>query len=524
MKAHPLWLLVAGTWCWLVWACAGEWTSSGDYNYGWFVLPLAIYFLWKRIEQGGVIGARRSAGGRYDFVAWAIIVLSLLFIGPLEIVRQTPIYWRPVLWVIGFLAVGNTLAVAWLTGGPQRLKLFLFPSLFMLVGIPWPTFVEGSISFPLMQVVTGWSVGLIHLLGYPATAAGTTISLPNCTVGVEEACSGLRSLQTALMVGLAAGELARLAAWGRTALLGVAFVMAIAGNQVRVLMLAMAGIGGGNAAVERMHDTAGYAVLAVLLGGVGLATWGFGKAGSGERRAGNRDQDFTVSAFQCFSFFGSGGRGTLSWVVLGIAVFSFLGAHGWFWVRGSLAVGPAPPLLAPSGTRGFVVDEKVPEAILGVLQPDRYSYIRESVEGTPARAIGYHFYWEPKKGNANQLYHRPDRCMPGAGWRIDGKVTRETIRLGGRDFTFNLFPFRGPSGPALMLWGSFLNGEPVGIEFNTDVYLNTANLWQFIRTGTRTYSYEVAACIMPYKAGQRPTHAEVEAYAGRVFDARGNGG
>lgn len=196
-----------------------------------------------------------------------------------------------------------------------------------------------------------------------------------------------------------------------------------------------------------------------------------------------------------------------------------LGANGWYWWRASLAAPPSPPLLAPVGDAGFVIDEKVPASILGILQPDEYRYIRESVDGTPSRAVGYHFYWEPRRGNANQLYHRPDQCMPGAGWHIQGRITRENVRLGKRDFTFNVFPFRGPSGPALMLWGSYLNGQPVEIEFNNDVYLNTANLMQFIRTGTRDYSYEVAACIMPYQEGARPGLAEIEAYANRIFTA-----
>lgn len=532
MKLHPLWLLVAGWWAWLVWACAGEWTSSADYGHGWFVLPLAVYFLWKRAESAGPCEGAPGGAGWSGAAALAFVVLSVMFVGPLEIVRQTPIHWRPILWAIGLLAVGNTLAAAWLTGGAQRLRVFLFPSLFMLVGIPWPTFVEGSVSFPLMQAVTGWSVGLLHMLGYPATAAGTTIALSNCTVGVEEACSGLRSLQAALMVGLAAGEIARLGSWARGALLAVAFAMAVAGNQARVLLLALAGIGGGSAAVEQMHDVAGTMVLAVLLAGVGLAAWGFGKAESGKRRpeslvgmaSGEGNAEVGVSVFQHFSISVFSFRGGLSWLALGVAVFGFVGAHGWFLWRASLAPRAVPPMLAPSGGGGFVVDENVPEAILGVLRPDRASYIRESVGGAAARVIGYHFYWAPREGNANQLYHRPDACMPGAGWRIDGPVTRETIRLGGRDFTFNVFPFRGPAGPALMLWGAFLNGEPADIEFNTDVYLNTANLWQFIRTGTRTHSYEVAACILPYADGHRPTRSELEAYAARVFSALASGG
>jgi hypothetical protein len=173
-------------------------------------------------------------------------------------------------------------------------------------------------------------------------------------------------------------------------------------------------------------------------------------------------------------------------------------------------------MLSPAAGRDFQTDENVPAEILGVLRPDEYRYIREVHDGVAGKVAGYHFYWRPRKGNANQLYHRPDRCMPGAGWRIDGQVTTQDVKVGGRELRFNVFPFRGPVGPALMLWGSFLNGEPVEIEFNSDVYLNTANLAQFIRTGTRTYSYEVAALIMPY-AGQRPSAAEVEAFANRIF-------
>lgn len=515
VRIHPLWMLCCGYWLWLVWACAGEWTSSQDYNYGWFVPPLALYFLWKRLS--GAPAAVRPADSAVlaRGLAWFVIVVAIAVVFPLEIIRQTPIHWRPNLWAIGLLAASSTLAVAWLTGGSARLKIFLVPSLFMLVGIPWPTFVENAVSFPLMQVVARWSVGFVHLLGYPATAAGTTINLSNCAVGVEEACSGLRSLQTALMVGIAAGELVRLGFVGRIGLLAVAFVMAVFANQVRVFILVMAGIHGGSAGVQEWHDAAGYAVLAILLGSVGLA------AAIAKRLAPRvspaREARVVDSAAEA-----TGARRShfAAWVALGLACIAMLGAHGWYWWRASLASPPSPPMLEPSKQGGFLVDRDVPPAILGVLQPDEYAYIRESAAGIPTRAVGYHFYWNPREGNANQLYHRPDHCMPGAGWRIEGAVTRETVRIGGRDFVFNVFPFRGPSGPALMLWGSFLNGEPVEIKFTDDVYLNTANLVQFIRTGTRIYSYEVAACIMPYPAGQRPTDAEVEAYANRIFSAR----
>lgn len=512
-RCQPLWLLAAGYWVWLIWVCAGEWTASEDYAFGWLVAPLAGYFLWKRMEVAPKAFHAEDISRRGRGLAWVVVCLSLLAVMPLEVVRQTPIHWRPNLWAIGFLAFANTLSVAFLCGGAPKIRIFVFPALFMLVGIPWPTFVENAVSFPLMQSVTRWSVGLIHLLGYPANAAGTTITLPNCTVGVEEACSGLRSLQTALMVGLAAGELKRLVPMARILLLMVAFVMALAGNQLRVLILVLAGIGGGAAAVEGAHDIAGYAVLGVLLAGVGSGAWIMARVGLFSRTDAGavRDRgdlcanDVPPSATMA------------GWAVFAAACLAMFAAHGWYWWRASLAAKPVPAMLRPLGDAGFMVDARVPQAILDVLRPDEHSYIRESVDGAPTRVVGYHFYWKPRQGNANQLYHRPDRCMPGAGWRIDGKVTRETLRLGGREFTFNVFPFQGPAGPALMLWGAYLNGEPVEIEFNTDVYLGTANLWQFVRTGTRVHSYEVAALIMPHPPGRRPSHAEIEAYANRIF-------
>ncbi|MFM7375304.1 MAG: exosortase/archaeosortase family protein, partial [Chthoniobacterales bacterium] len=378
---QPLWVLVAGYWLWMVWACSGEWSNNQDYTYGWFVPPLALYFWWKRHErlQAAVTSDEwRVTSSEYggNWLAWAVMVASLLLVFPIELVRQTPIHWRPVLWSIGLIAFVNTLAVAWLTGGRTSLRTVFFPSAFMLLGIPWPTFVENAISFPLMQVVTQWSVGLIHLLGYPATAAGTTIALPNCTVGVEEACSGLRSLQTALMVGAAAGELARLRTGARLVLLLVAFVMALAGNQVRVLMLVLAGISGGNAAVSQIHDAAGYVVLAILLGGVGVAAWAMGKVGGGKdekgrrkneerkteggknyrfhmgdlRDEGRRDDKFQLGTLSDDKFRIGDLRkwGNRCWVVLGVACAAMVVAHGWFWWRGSMAPAPKAAMLAPA--------------------------------------------------------------------------------------------------------------------------------------------------------------------------------
>ena len=519
---HPLWLLAAGYWLWLLWACMGDWTNVADYNYGWFVPPLALYFLWKRSEQTPVSA---GGGGAPKWPAWLVIVLSVLVVFPLELVRQAPMHWRPYPWIIGFAAFGTTISVAWLIAGKNGVRKIVFPTLFALTAIPWPTFFENLLTSPLMGVVTAWSAALVRLAGYPATVAGNVITLPNCTVGVEEACSGLRSLQTALMVGLAAGELKMLGAGKRLALLGLAFVFALIGNQIRVLMLVFAGIRGGAESVASIHDLAGYSVLGVLLVGVALSSHLLGHAGqeNGELSASHRE-DLLNEAKQVVTKEKTPAGRVAGAAVFAFALISMILAHGWYWFAAGGASKPVPAMLVPRAGAGFVVDKDVPNAVLDMMRPDEWSYIRAERNSQPAEVVGYHFYWRPGRGNARQMYHRPDACMPGAGWRIDGEVTRQTVRIGDRDIAFNVFPFRNPGGRSLIYWASYLNGQPVELEFETDRRLATEKLWEYVRNGVSQHSYEVAAFVLP-DVGRTATDAQaVQVFANRVFQEAGGEG
>ncbi len=502
-RLDPLWCLVGGFWGWLIWACAGEWNENPDYSYGWFVPLLAAYFLWKRLEARSP-GAVAVEGG--PVWAWLVLGGAALAVLPLELVRLTPVYWRPNLWAIGILALGVTWAVAWLRGGRGLAAAFLFPGLFMFIAIPWPTFVEQRITFALMLRVAETSAGLMHFLGVPAIANGTTITLPTCVVGVEEACSGVRSLQTGLMIGLAAGEVLRLGGWGRGLLVGWAFVLALAGNQLRVLIMALAGLRGGAAGVAEIHDLAGYTVLGLLLGGVGLAAWL-----TGRWRATPPRMPSVAASLPWVA-----GR-LPAWAVASMAFAGLLAAHGWYAINETAWVPSEEPLLQPVETGAYAVSREVPEAILQQLRPDVWSYIKAPMPSGRQSTAGYHFFWKPRRGNANQLYHRPDRCMLGSGWSLDGKAVQREIKLGdGTTASFHLIPLQRPGMKALMLWGVWMNGQPLDLDFNNPVYLQTANLLGFIRSGRRTHSYEVAACLLVGRGGE-PSVAELESMAAAMF-------
>src|SRR5439155_1277417 len=77
----------------------------------------------------------------------------------------------------------------------------------------------------------------VALFGIPAQLEGNLIRIPNGLVGVNEACSGVRSLQTSLMIGLLFGELKRLSIFRRVMLVFAAAAIAFFGNCARAFFL-----------------------------------------------------------------------------------------------------------------------------------------------------------------------------------------------------------------------------------------------------------------------------------------------
>jgi hypothetical protein len=69
-----------------------------------------------------------------------------------------------------------------------------------------------------MELATSVTVELLNLFHFPAVQHGNVIEVRTGFLGVDEACSGIRSLQATLMVSLFLGELYR-ASWIRRAIL-----------------------------------------------------------------------------------------------------------------------------------------------------------------------------------------------------------------------------------------------------------------------------------------------------------------
>ena len=149
---------------------------------------------------------------------------------------------------------------------------FAFPVAFFFVAVPWPTAVEVPIIQGLMRMVADVAAETAMLLGIPAQVEGNLIRVSTGLVGVNEACSGIRSLQTSLMIGLLFGELKRLSVLHRVALVVGAVIIALFANFVRAVFLVTVAATKNISEVGRWHDVAGYTIIAlVFLSTMGLA-------------------------------------------------------------------------------------------------------------------------------------------------------------------------------------------------------------------------------------------------------------
>lgn len=261
----PVWLLLAAgaLWSLLFLQVHSVWTSAPQYNYGWAVPLLALYLFWNRWESRPAPSA--SPAPTLCLGLAAALLLTLL---PVSIIHEANHDWRLLNWAFALAVAGLTwLAMAW-AGGRAWLRHFAFPVAFPLLAVPWPTIIEDPLVLSLMHVVSFVAVEGLNLCHVPAIQRGNVIEIGPGMVGVDEACSGIQSFQSALMVSLFLGELFQFTRSRRFGLIGGAVLWAFLCNLARAFFLAWISHREGLRALDRWHDHTGLALMLACYGGI----------------------------------------------------------------------------------------------------------------------------------------------------------------------------------------------------------------------------------------------------------------
>jgi len=195
--------------------------------------------------------------------------LAFLYLPTRLIVAAVP-EWRPIQWSLGIEVIGLTLYVIYVGMGRGWLRQLAFPICFFFVAIPWPSPIENPIIQHLTRASAAIVIELLGWVGVPALAHGNVIEVSTGMVGIDEACSGIRSFQSSLMISLFFGEFYRLSHWRRGLLVPMGFVFSVAFNVCRMSLLTLVAAKKGVAAISQYHDEAGITIAILCT----LALWG----------------------------------------------------------------------------------------------------------------------------------------------------------------------------------------------------------------------------------------------------------
>jgi exosortase len=197
-----------------------QWYNDEDMGHGFFVPVVAGYIAWQRRED--LMSLKPSPNGwGVLLLAWGAAQLYVATLGAELFLARTA-------FIISLIGIVLTLA------GTRALRILAFPLFLLLFMVPIPAVIYNQITFPLQLIASQLAAQALLVLGVPVLREGNVLQLPNQSLNVVEACSGIRSLLTLTFLSLVYSYFFDKKAWMRVLLLVATVPIAIAANAARV--------------------------------------------------------------------------------------------------------------------------------------------------------------------------------------------------------------------------------------------------------------------------------------------------
>ena len=150
--------------------------------------------------------------------------------------------------------------------GLDNFKKVWFAFFFLFFMVPIPAIIYYSATLPMQLFVSKVTVQVLHVIGVPSMRQGNIIYLPNYSLEVTEACSGLRSLSTLLALAALYANLTLPGKVRPLILFFSAVPIAVAANIFRLLFTAVGAYAISTKLAENfLHELSGMLVFAAAL-------------------------------------------------------------------------------------------------------------------------------------------------------------------------------------------------------------------------------------------------------------------
>jgi exosortase len=236
---------------------AWQWWDDPNYSHGFVVPIFSAFLIWsRRHELKGLITTGHWAGLVVLLAGVAALVVGE--VGSENFLTRSSL----VVLLIGLLLFN--------LGWPV-VRAMAFPLAFLFFMIPLPATVFYAITFPLQRLAAQNAAWALDALGVPVLMDGNILHLSRISLGVVEACSGIRSLISLLAVAVAWAYLTLPGVLSLVVLAAAAVPITILANAVRVVTTGLIGQWYGiEYAQGFFHSASGWVIFLVAFAGLAV--------------------------------------------------------------------------------------------------------------------------------------------------------------------------------------------------------------------------------------------------------------
>jgi len=227
-----------------------QWWRDPDYSHGFLVPVFSGYILWRQRKRWMKTEIKPSDVGLIVMLGAVVLLLTgslgaELFISRLSLV---------------ILLAGMILFLS----GWKLLRAVLFPLGFLMLMIPIPAIIYNQITFPLQFIASCFASLGLEAIRVPVLREGNVLVLPNYSLEVVEACSGIRSVMSLISLAVAYVYLAERRPWVQYGVVVLMVPIAVVTNAIRIAGAGVLAYNFGSAAAEGfMHGFSDWVMFMV---------------------------------------------------------------------------------------------------------------------------------------------------------------------------------------------------------------------------------------------------------------------
>ncbi len=206
----------------VAYSIAEAWLDNGSYSHGFIALAFSLYIAWQQRRK------LRPAGTLNWLALGALLGLSLVWwLGSTANVLKVE-----QLAVFLVLIMSLVLMFGW-----SILRILKYPFIIVLLVIPVWDFIQEP-----LQSLSAWvTLQILQGAGIPVLVQGFEFTVPGGRFVVEEACSGLGFLLTAVMLAVFYGYLNHLDRKSQVVLVTISILIALVANWIRITSIMLIG-------------------------------------------------------------------------------------------------------------------------------------------------------------------------------------------------------------------------------------------------------------------------------------------